>query len=164
RGRRVRRRAAQRRVAESRPPAAGHGRVAGRLPLGGQAGPHGRAARALALHLRDRRPSFERSCRCLGERRARAPGRLRGGARRPPVPSSLPFEAEDPRLSGLAGVAVNEGGVRREGSREVHAGPLLVTHWGLSGPAVLKASAWGARLLHDNQYRLGLIVDWLPGL
>ena len=82
----------------------------------------------------------------------------------PPVPSLFTFEIDDPRLSGLAGVSVNVGSVRLEGSREVHAGPLLVTHWGLSGPAVLKASAWGARLLHDNQYRLGLIVDWLPGL
>ena len=42
------------------------------------------------------------------------------------------------------------------------AGPLLITHWGLSGPAILKLSAWGARALHDQQYRAPLIIDWLP--
>ena len=41
-------------------------------------------------------------------------------------------------------------------------GPLLITHWGLSGPAILKLSAWGARLLHDRSYRAQLIIDWLP--
>ncbi len=43
-------------------------------------------------------------------------------------------------------------------------GPLLITHWGLSGPAVLKLSAWGARLLHESRYQATLLVNWLPNL
>src|SRR5690625_112567 len=81
-----------------------------------------------------------------------------------PVPSLFTFNIEDPRLEGLAGVSVPTARVRLDGAREVHEGPLLVTHWGLSGPAVLKASAWGARLLHDHGYRLGVTVNWLPHL
>lgn len=81
----------------------------------------------------------------------------------PPVPSLFTFEIDDPRLHGLAGVSVPLARVRLDDSRDEHEGPLLITHWGLSGPAVLKASAWGARLLHDHGYRLGLSVDWLPG-
>src|SRR5690606_41470457 len=53
---------------------------------------------------------------------------------------------------------------RLDGAKEAHEGPLLVTHWGLSGPAVLRASAWHARLLHDHGYRLGFTVDWRPDL
>jgi predicted Rossmann fold flavoprotein len=43
-------------------------------------------------------------------------------------------------------------------------GPLLITHWGLSGPAVLKLSAWGARLLHESRYQAKLLINWLPEL
>jgi len=82
----------------------------------------------------------------------------------PPVPSLFTFKIADPRLHGLAGVSVAAARVRLDGARETHEGPVLITHWGLSGPAVLKASAWGARLLHDNGYRLGLTVDWRPDL
>jgi predicted Rossmann fold flavoprotein len=82
----------------------------------------------------------------------------------PPVPSLFTFNIDDPRLSGLAGVSVPVARVRVEGAKEAHEGPLLVTHWGLSGPAVLKASAWDARLLHEHAYQLGLMVDWRPGL
>ena len=41
-------------------------------------------------------------------------------------------------------------------------GAILITHWGFSGPAILKLSAWGARVLHDNQYQATLAIDWLP--
>ena len=82
----------------------------------------------------------------------------------PPVPSLFTFVVDDARLAGLAGVSVPAARVRLDGAGEAHEGPLLVTHWGLSGPAVLRASAWGARLLHDNGYRLGLSVDWRPDL
>lgn len=82
----------------------------------------------------------------------------------PPVPSLFTFVVDDPRLLGLAGVSVPVARVRLDGAKEAHEGPLLVTHWGLSGPAVLRASAWGARLLHDNGYRLGLTVNWRPDL
>ncbi len=82
----------------------------------------------------------------------------------PPVPSLFTFNIDDPRLHDLAGVSVPAARVHLQGAKETHEGPLLVTHWGLSGPAVLKASAWGARLLHDNAYRLGVTVDWRPDL
>ena len=82
----------------------------------------------------------------------------------PPVPSLFTFVVDDPRLRGLAGVSVPSAQVRLDGAKESHEGPLLVTHWGLSGPAVLRASAWGARLLHDSGYRLGFTVDWRPDL
>jgi len=87
-----------------------------------------------------------------------------GHAIEPPVPSLFTFEVDDPRLSGLAGVSVPNARVRLDGAKEHHEGPLLVTHWGLSGPAVLRASAWGARLLHDAGYQLGFTVDWRPDL
>lgn len=82
----------------------------------------------------------------------------------PPVPSLFTFNIDDPRLEGLAGVSVPNARVRLDGSRETHEGPVLVTHWGLSGPAVLKASAWGARLLHEHGYRLGVSINWRPDL
>lgn len=87
-----------------------------------------------------------------------------GHAIEPPVPSLFTFKIDDPRLRDLAGVSVPRAHVRLDGAKETHEGPLLVTHWGLSGPAVLKASAWGARLLHDHGYELGLTVNWLPDL
>ncbi len=82
----------------------------------------------------------------------------------PPVPSLFTFKVEDPRLAGLAGVSVPDAEVVLEGTALRQRGPLLVTHWGLSGPAVLKLSAWGARELHGYDYRAPLRVNWLPEL
>ncbi len=82
----------------------------------------------------------------------------------PPVPSIFTFKIEDARLEGLAGVSVQHARVKVDGAKESHEGPVLVTHWGLSGPAVLKASAWSARSLHEHDYQLGLTVDWMPEL
>lgn len=87
-----------------------------------------------------------------------------GHAIEPPVPSLFTFKVDDPRLRDLAGISVPLAQVRLDDTKEVHEGPLLITHWGLSGPAVLKASAWGARLLHDHSYNLGLTVNWRPDL
>jgi predicted Rossmann fold flavoprotein len=80
----------------------------------------------------------------------------------PPVPSLFTFHIETPWLRGLAGVSVEnvEASVPEAGLREC--GPLLVTHWGLSGPAILRLSAWGARALHDRDYRFTLRLNWLP--
>ena len=79
-----------------------------------------------------------------------------------PVPSLFTFQVEAPWLRSLAGVAVAaEVSVPAAKLRE--RGPLLVTHWGLSGPAILKISAWGARALHDLNYQFPLLVNWLPG-
>lgn len=81
----------------------------------------------------------------------------------PPVPSLFTFHIEAPWLRALAGVSVEaEVSVPAAGLRERHA--LLVTHWGLSGPAVLRLSAWGARELHDLNYQFTLHVNWLPQL
>ncbi len=81
-----------------------------------------------------------------------------------PVPSLFTFTIKDARLDGLAGVAVPKVTVGIEGTKLSQSGALLVTHWGLSGPAVLKLSAWGARALHDFNYQVRLRVNWLPEL
>lgn len=85
-----------------------------------------------------------------------------GHAIEPPVPSLFTFHVEDPRLAGLAGVAVEEAAVAVPGTALKERGPLLVTHWGLSGPAVLRLSAWGARELAGREYRFPLVVNWAP--
>src|SRR5690625_1256888 len=82
----------------------------------------------------------------------------------PPVPSLFTFNIDDGRLRDLAGISVPLGQVRLDGAKDTHEGPLLITHWGLSGPAVLRSSAWNARLLHERHYRLGVTVNWLPEL
>lgn len=79
----------------------------------------------------------------------------------PPVPSLFTFEIQDSRLEGLAGISVPDVRVGLVGSKLEQRGPLLITHWGLSGPAVLKLSAWGARELFDCNYETTLQVDWL---
>ncbi len=80
----------------------------------------------------------------------------------PPVPSLFTFNIRDPRLAELSGVSVSNvrvtvpvGGLETEG-------PLLITHWGLSGPAVLKMSAFGARWMADQDHRFTMYVNWLP--
>jgi predicted Rossmann fold flavoprotein len=80
----------------------------------------------------------------------------------PPVPSLFTFHVDDPRLAGLAGVAVEEAAVAVVDTALRESGPVLVTHWGLSGPAVLKLSAWGARALHGRGYHFMLRVNWAP--
>ncbi len=80
----------------------------------------------------------------------------------PPVPSLFTFNIPDLNLRELAGVAIERAEVRLLLPKLEQAGALLVTHWGLSGPAVLKLSAWGARLLHEQRYRAELQINWLP--
>jgi predicted Rossmann fold flavoprotein len=81
----------------------------------------------------------------------------------PPVPSLFTFKITDPRLSDLAGVSMKNATVSLAGDKKLtQTGPLLITHWGLSGPAALKLSAWAARFLHDQGYRAQLFVNWLP--
>ncbi len=85
----------------------------------------------------------------------------------PSVPSLFTFNMSDPRLQDLAGISVNTVLLRlmAEGQKPLEqSGPLLVTHWGISGPAVLKLSAWGARLLHEARYRATLQINWVPSL
>jgi len=80
----------------------------------------------------------------------------------PPVPSLFTFHVKDSRLQDLSGVSVEAAATAVRGTNLKESGPLLITHWGLSGPAVLKLSAWGARILHDCDYRFTLLVNWTP--
>jgi len=85
----------------------------------------------------------------------------------PPVPSLFTFNILDKALKDLAGISLDSVQLKLSinGKNQLEQiGPLLVTHWGLSGPAVLKLSAWGARILHDNHYQATLLVNWLPQL
>ncbi|WP_373526596.1 NAD(P)/FAD-dependent oxidoreductase [Nostoc sp.] len=85
----------------------------------------------------------------------------------PPVPSLFTFNIVDQKLRDLAGVSVNPAQLRLSAggkSQLQQTGPLLITHWGLSGPAVLKLSAWGARVLHESRYQARLLINWLPHL
>jgi len=79
----------------------------------------------------------------------------------PPVPSLFTFNIQDKELHKLMGLSVTNAKVKVVNSKLQTEGPLLITHWGLSGPAVLKASAWGARLLNDLNYDFTITVDWL---
>ena len=79
----------------------------------------------------------------------------------PPVPSLFTFHLDDPRLQGLEGVSVSAAELSVPGTRLREAGAMLVTHWGLSGPAVLRLSAWGARELASREYRFPLRVAWV---
>lgn len=76
-----------------------------------------------------------------------------------PVPSLFTFKIKDKRIDGLAGVAVEDVTLRMDSITQ--RGPLLITHWGTSGPAVLRTSAWGARELYEKKYHAQLIVNWL---
>jgi predicted Rossmann fold flavoprotein len=76
-----------------------------------------------------------------------------------PVPSLFTFNVKDKRIDGLAGVALEDVTLKMDSLTQ--RGPLLITHWGLSGPAVLKLSAWGARILFDKKYRSALTINWL---
>ncbi|MFI5338031.1 MAG: NAD(P)/FAD-dependent oxidoreductase, partial [Opitutales bacterium] len=88
--------------------------------------------------------------------------RQHGHTIEPPVPSLFTFQIADPRLEGLAGLSVEDAATSVKDTPLKERGPLLVTHWGLSGPAILKLSAWGARRLHDSGYRFTLRVNWAP--
>ncbi|HEY4415800.1 MAG TPA: NAD(P)/FAD-dependent oxidoreductase [Verrucomicrobiae bacterium] len=79
-----------------------------------------------------------------------------------PVPSLFTFQIEAPWLRSLAGVSLESAEVAIPVAKLRERGPLLVTHWGLSGPAILKMSAWGARDLHGLDYKFPLLVNWLP--
>ena len=81
-----------------------------------------------------------------------------------PVPSLFTFNAPGNYLLPLSGVSVQDTQVRIMGTKLEWRGPLLITHWGFSGPAVLKLSAWGARVLAENGYRFTFKINWLPSL
>jgi len=78
-----------------------------------------------------------------------------------PVPSLFTFNTKDTRLRELAGLSVSDAALRIPSTALTASGPLLVTHWGLSGPAILRLSAWGARDLHGMDYRFPLEINFL---
>ncbi|MBP6040479.1 MAG: NAD(P)/FAD-dependent oxidoreductase [Flavobacterium sp.] len=77
-----------------------------------------------------------------------------------PVPSLFTFNIKDSRIKELPGIATQVS-VKVMGSKLESTGPLLITHWGMSGPAILKLSAWGARILNDKNYQFAIEVNWL---
>ena len=77
-----------------------------------------------------------------------------------PVPSLFTFQIADEALHALMGTVVEDVVTMIPGTKLRAEGPLLITHWGMSGPAILKLSSYGARLLADQQYRAPLAVNW----
>ncbi|EAR11806.1 Fumarate reductase/succinate dehydrogenase flavoprotein-like [Polaribacter irgensii 23-P] len=78
-----------------------------------------------------------------------------------PVPSLFTFNINDKRLVDLLGISVPNATVNIVGTKLEASGPLLITHWGMSGPAVLKLSAFGARILAEKNYQYNVEVNWL---
>ena len=80
-----------------------------------------------------------------------------------PVPSLFTFNIPKNNITELMGISLENVTVKIAGTKLQESGPLLITHWGLSGPAVLKLSAWGARELAVKNYEYKILVNWLPG-
>lgn len=77
-----------------------------------------------------------------------------------PVPSLFTFNIKDARIKELPGVSAQVS-VKVKDTKLSATGPLLITHWGMSGPAILKLSAWGARILSEKNYQFTIFVNWL---
>ena len=77
----------------------------------------------------------------------------------PSVPSLFTFNVPNFALKPLSGASVEKATLRLEGFKHEQEGPLLITHWGFSGPAAIKLSAWGARFLAEKQYQAMLIIN-----
>ena len=82
----------------------------------------------------------------------------------PPVPSLFTFNMPKEPIKNLMGLSVPNATVRVQGTKLQQSGPLLITHWGMSGPAILKTSAWGARVLSDLNYDFKIQVNWLGSM
>ena len=80
-----------------------------------------------------------------------------------PVPSLFTFNTHSNLFNNLSGVAIQNAEIKIDDSKFSATGPVLITHWGLSGPAILKLSAWGARWLNDKNYQFTLTINWKPG-
>jgi hypothetical protein len=77
-----------------------------------------------------------------------------------PVPSLFTFNIKDKRIKELPGVSAQVS-IKVKDTKLTSTGPLLITHWGMSGPAILKLSAWGARILFEKNYYFTIFVNWL---
>ena len=78
----------------------------------------------------------------------------------PPVPSLFTFSIADEALRALMGTVVEDATASIPGTKFRSTGPLLITHWGMSGPAILKLSSHAARELHDHHYQMPLAINW----
>jgi len=83
-----------------------------------------------------------------------------GHSLRKPIPSLFTFNDSKKEFTDLMGISVPEATVRIAGTKFSESGPVLITHWGLSGPAVIKLSAWAAEYLHDANYDFTILVNW----
>lgn len=81
----------------------------------------------------------------------------------PSVPSLFTFNIKDERISNMMGVS-HLVEIKVKGSHLVSNGPMLITHWGMSGPAILKLSAWGARILAEKNYQFEIQINFVPDL
>jgi len=79
-----------------------------------------------------------------------------------PVPSLFTFNMPGNAITALMGVVVENAAVKIVGTKLLEQGPLLITHWGMSGPAILKLSAWGARELAACNWQFAILVNWVP--
>lgn len=80
----------------------------------------------------------------------------------PLIPSLFTLNDSQKQFKDLMGVAVPNGTVRIAGTKFNQAGPILITHWGLSGPAVIKLSAWAAEYFHEHRYEATVLIGWIP--
>ncbi|MFT6336216.1 MAG: putative Rossmann fold flavoprotein [Halioglobus sp.] len=78
-----------------------------------------------------------------------------------PVPSLFTFNMPDENITELMGIVVKEALTNIQGTKLKGDGPLLITHWGMSGPAILKLSAFGARILNESSYKFKVQVNWV---
>jgi len=79
-----------------------------------------------------------------------------------PVPSLFTFNTSDKSITHLMGVAVDNASIQWAGNKHIEQGPLLITHWGISGPAAIKLSAWCAREMAAVNYEGQIIINWIP--
>jgi len=79
-----------------------------------------------------------------------------------PVPSLFTFNIVDKNITSLMGVAVENAIIQWQGNKITEKGPLLITHWGISGPAAIKLSAWCARELANDHYEGAILINWIP--
>jgi len=79
-----------------------------------------------------------------------------------PVPSLFTFNVVEKNITSLMGVAVDNAIIQWKGNKTIEKGPLLITHWGISGPAAIKLSAWCARELANDNYEGAIIINWTP--
>lgn len=78
-----------------------------------------------------------------------------------PIPSLFTFNDREKKFTDLMGLSVPDGVVKIAGTKFYERGPVLITHWGLSGPAVIKLSAWAAEYLHERKYEFDVLVSWI---